>query len=186
MARIAINLGSFKLVWWSCVLSARAGAEWIGFGVLAAAVALHLFLSRSRGSEARLLALAAVIGYCVDSIAGLTGTLVFEAGRQPAFLAPLWVAALWMNFATTLNTSLRWLRNRVWMAVAMGAASGPMAYAAGAALGIVSIPNPITGVAILAVLWGVTLPVLVRIASRAVVATNAVSTDPGECAGEIT
>jgi tetrahydromethanopterin S-methyltransferase subunit D len=71
---------------------------------------------------------------------------------------------LWALFGTTLNVSLRWLRGRIWLSALLGAISGPLAYYAGAQLGASTWHDPEAVVAILAVGWGVLMPLLVRVA----------------------
>jgi hypothetical protein len=164
--RITVNIVGFQLAWWTCVLSARADAAWLGIGVAAAVFALHLAISPARASEAWFIPLAAVIGYLVDSAATLLGALRFDEHALPPLPTPLWIMALWLAFATTINTTFAWLRNRPLAAALLGAASGPLAYAAGAALGVVTLPSILQSTLLLALLWGITVPLLVRIAAR--------------------
>ena len=55
-----------------------------------------------------------------------------------AGLAPYWIVALWMLFATTLNVTFRWLQPRPALAAALGAVFGPVSYIAGAAVGVIT------------------------------------------------
>ena len=52
-----------------------------------------------------------------------------SAGSLP--IAPFWMLALWIAFATTLNHSMRWLMHRPVVAAIGGAVFGPLAYLAG-------------------------------------------------------
>jgi hypothetical protein len=183
VARIALNILGHQLAWWACVLSARADAASIGIGVTAGIVAMHLVVSPARRFEAWFIPLAAALGYAVDTIATVLGALQFDGNPQPALPAPLWIAALWLAFATTIHTSFSWLRNRLIIAAILGAVSGPLAYAAGVALNVVAMPQPVWSVIVLGVLWGATLPVLVLIAARAARKEPTITTVP-ECAGD--
>lgn len=166
MTRIALNLLGHQVAWWACVLSARADAARIGIGVALMVSSLHLMFSRDRKFEAWSIPLAAAIGYAVDTVATLLGALDFPAQTNPLLPAPIWIAALWLAFATTINTSLTWLRSRPIAAAALGAVSGPVAYAGGAFFDVVTLPNPLLSVAVLAILWGAAVPALVLIASQ--------------------
>lgn len=168
MARIAVNILGHQIAWWACVLSARADATSIGLGVTAGVLTVHLIVSPARRFEAWFIPLAATVGYTADTIATLLGALQFDGNPQPALPAPLWIAALWLAFATTIHTSFSWLRNRLVAAAALGAISGPVAYAAGAALDVVTLPHLAFRVVVLVVLWGATLPILVLIGTQAV------------------
>ena len=54
-----------------------------------------------------------------------------------AALAPYWLVVMWALFATTINVSMAWMKNRWLLAVVMGAVFGPMAFA-GEKLGAVN------------------------------------------------
>jgi hypothetical protein len=74
----------------------------------------------------------------------------------PAGGAPLWILALWVAFALTFNHSLQWLAGRRLLCAALGAAGGPLAYAAAARLGAVTLMTPTWhAVAWLAAGWGI-------------------------------
>jgi hypothetical protein len=185
VVRIILNIVAFQVAWWSCVLSARADAVWIGLIVAAGVFALHLVASPLRSTEAWFIPLAAALGYAMDTLATLLGALQFDATAQRLLPAPLWVAALWLAFATTLNTTFVWLRKHLIVAAVLGAASGPLSYAAGAALGVVTLPDALRSVIVLGVFWGVTLPILVVIAGQAVQPRPS-STGPLPNSGELT
>jgi hypothetical protein len=167
VSRVVINILGFQTAWWACVLSARANASWIGIGVTAAVFALHLARAPRRQSEAWFIPLAALLGFAADTTATLLDALRFSHGLGQFIPTPLWVMALWLAFATTLNTTFAWLRNHLVVAVVLGVVSGPLSYAAGAALGVVNIPDALWSIAILGLLWGTALPVLVLIGARA-------------------
>jgi non-ribosomal peptide synthetase component F len=76
------------------------------------------------------------------------------------------MVALWAMFATTLNVSLRALRARPWLAAALGAAGGPLAYYAGARLGALQLADFHAGLAAIAVGWAWLTPLLLASARR--------------------
>ena len=84
-------------------------------------------------------------------------------------LLPLWVAALWLLFAATLNSSLAWLSGRPLLAAALGALAGPLSFKAGVGLGAGEyLTTPLHASAVLAILWSLALPgafVVSRLAS---------------------
>jgi hypothetical protein len=72
---------------------------------------------------------------------------------------------LWVNFAITLNVSLRRLHGRYLLSALLGAVGGPAAYYGGAGLGaMTAIPDTVSLI-VLAIVWGVVVPALFRIAS---------------------
>ena len=73
---------------------------------------------------------------------------------------------MWMLFATTLNVSLRWLRNRTALAVDLGAIAGPLSFYGGAQLGGVVFLDQRAGLIALSVGWAVMMPTLIILAAR--------------------
>ena len=81
-------------------------------------------------------------------------------GSPFSWLAPPWIVALWLQFATSRETLLASLRDRPWIAAVVGAVGGPLAYGAGVRLGAASFPAGETTLSLLAlaVVWGIVLP----------------------------
>lgn len=161
--RSTANLAGFQLAWWSCVLSVRAHAAWVGVAAVLALAAAHLCFAANRRTEARFLLAATGIGYAADAAAAWSGAVAFPADFEPLLPAPGWVAALWLAFATTVGTTFAALRRPLWRAAALGALAGPVSYGAGAALGVVALPLGWRSLAALAVLWALALPLIFRI-----------------------
>jgi hypothetical protein len=77
-------------------------------------------------------------------------------------LCPLWMAALWANFAGTLHLCLDWLRGRYWLASVLGACGGPLAYYGGQRLGAMQLgSNASISLLVIAVEWALVTPALV-------------------------
>lgn len=159
------NVALFQAGWFACVLGAASGRVWLGTSTGLALVFMHLALVPNRGREARLLAFALGLGLVVDSIHAHTGALVFSSGSVVAGLTPPWLLVLWMQLASTLRFSLRWLSGRFYLAALLGALSGAGAYAAGVRLGAASFgPDHAWALAQVAASWGLALPLLLYVA----------------------
>ena len=158
-----LNQFSFQTGWWTVVLTAAWGWPLIGIVMVTVLVAWHLIRVRPFRTEALLVALAAAIGFTLDSLLQSTGWVVFanDPGGGPA---PLWMVALWANFATTLNVSISALQRHPWLAALLGAWGGPAAYWAGAQLGAMSVSNAIAAYSALAVAWALLTPLLLALA----------------------
>jgi hypothetical protein len=136
--------------------------------IVAIHLGIHLYWSDSRRREAIFVGIVTLLGLLVDSLQKVTG-LVEYAGDFPAlsWLAPAWIVAMWALFATAINSSLKWLQGRYAFAALLGAFFGPLSYRAGAALGAASFPlGDVFSLGILAVIWGVTMPVLIFLNRR--------------------
>ncbi len=81
--------------------------------------------------------------------------------------APLWILALWANFALTMNGCLGWLRQRRVLAAALACVCGPVSYYGGIALGTATVTGEswqLFGAIGLA--WAVALPLLLSLATQ--------------------
>jgi hypothetical protein len=163
--RIFLNIVALQIGWFGCILGAAYDRPLLGPIVVVTSVALHLaFMNGSRG-ELLLLLLVAGLGGVLDTLVAASGALSFRNGWSVPWLAPLWMVALWMNFGTGLNRSLKWLLGRYGTACLLGAVGGPLAYYAGAGLGAVELIAPWSLLAV-AVEWAFAMPVLVWLAAR--------------------
>jgi hypothetical protein len=163
---VLINFAIFQLCWFACVLSGAAALPAIGIGVVAVAVVFHLSRARRPLPEAALLVIAGLIGAAWDGQLAGYGWLIYPSGEFAPWIAPSWIIAMWVSFATTLNVSLRWLRGRPELAVLFGAIGGPLAFYAGQRLGGVQFSDTLVALAALSAGWALITPVLVSLATR--------------------
>ncbi len=166
MKTALINLIAFKAGWAAVILTAAASRPELGLLAVAAVVALHLARTPDVRPEVFVLAAAAGIGLVWESLLVSGGFLVYETGTLASGMAPYWIVAMWVLFATTLNVGMRWLRKSVFIAAAAGAIGGPLAFMAGEAAGAVSFTEPTTTIAAIGVGWMILLPALVQLATR--------------------
>lgn len=158
-----VNFVVFELAWLACVVGAAEGTPWAGPLVVAAAVALHLRFARQPFDEIMLIVACALIGAAFDSLLVAARLVSYDAGQVSDLLAPYWIVAMWMLFATTLNVSMRWMRGRPLLAASFGFVGGPAAYLAGQALGGINLDQQSAALVALATGWAAMMPVLVRL-----------------------
>jgi len=163
---VAANFLLFQAGWFACVLGAARGFPWQG--ALAALLIAAFVVARSQHprDELALAAAAAAAGFAFDSALALTGWVGFEGAVPAPLLAPVWMVALWALFATTLNVSLRWLREWPALGVLFGAVGGPVAYYAGERLGALQFADPLLGLTAVAAGWALATPLLFALARR--------------------
>ncbi len=161
-----LNLVGFNAVWCASVIGAANGYPALGPLVLIALI----LLQQSRGPESMawpLLLSAGALGYAADSLMVLTGVLRFAAKASLGGPSPIWMVALWVAFATTLRSSLGWLRGRYVLGAMLGAVSGPLSYLAGQRLGAIEyLQGDGVGLSSVAAEWLVAMPALLLIESR--------------------
>jgi Protein of unknown function (DUF2878) len=160
------NIVSFQAGWFACVLGAARGWWWLGPLLVAAIAGAWLLVAPRPRGLAVLLALTGIVGLCWDSWLAVLGLIAYPPGPLSPPLAPVWILAMWVSFATTLNVSLRWLRGRSWLAVLVGAVLAPLAYFAGARLGALQLAQPQLALLAQAAGWALLLPALVALARR--------------------
>jgi hypothetical protein len=155
--RSLLNFFAFQIGWFSAVLGAGHGMLWVGLAVISGVLLFNLIIAADWKHELALATGAACTGFAVDT--ALTAADVFTPVPflMPPPFSPLWMVALWVNQATTLNSCLVWLRGRYFAGALFGAIGGPLAYLGGAKLGAASIPSN-HGLLILGIVWAGALP----------------------------
>jgi hypothetical protein len=150
----------FQIGWFLCV----AGGDVIALGAALIGLLIHGIVGPCRPVEWLCIGLAALLGIMLDSALHSLGVLQFNA--FDGYGVPLWLVALWLLFASTLNSSLRWLQTRPLWAAACGVFVVPLSYWAGTRLGADGVGAASFGLAtpvalaILALAWGLLLPLL--------------------------
>ena len=153
-----INYTLYQIGWFACVLGAASHRPWTGCLIALILVGVHLALCVERSLEVRLVVLATGVGAVVEMIQIAVGTYRFTSGTVTDALPPLWLLAMWAQFATTFRFSLRSVITRPGPAMLFGAAGGPIAFLAGERLGAVTLLPPLAyGLLSLSVSWAIAL-----------------------------
>lgn len=163
---ILINVLGFKVGWLSSVIGGAREMPWLGPAVLVVVLALHLRQAKRPDLELGLVVACGIIGVWFDSMLAASGWVSYPSGQIDPHLAPYWIVAMWMLFATTLNRSMSWLKGRLVLAAVMGAIAGPLSYLAGSRLGGIEFEAPLAATIALSVGWAVIMPVVVSLADR--------------------
>jgi Protein of unknown function (DUF2878) len=169
--QIIINFVLFQIGWFACVVGAAKQMPWLGVIVVAAIVAWHLSQANNAKPELILLAIALAIGGVFDQAMLSSGLISYQAHgweflNNPNALVPAWILALWAEFVTILNVSLKWMRNKNLVAILFGAIGGPLAYMGAEKLGAVTLHNlPLTYIA-LGIGWAILTPLLLKLSER--------------------
>lgn len=167
-ARPLLEYVAFQVVWLACAFGAAGGSNVPGIASTFGLVAVHLSLSKSRAAAATMISVCGVIGFAAESLFAVSGVLRYEAAWPSASLAPAWMIALWMAFATTLPAT-RWVLGDRALAKAavLGAVFGPAAYLAGDRIGALQVASPVWhGVLVAAAVWALAFPALIALSAR--------------------
>jgi hypothetical protein len=166
MISVALNFIVFQAAWFITILSASSGMPWYGPVFTLCWVVFHLALfTEKRNAEINLLLFAAMLGYFFDSLQVTFSVFSFPPQTSLGSPSTLWMVALWINLAATLNISLKWLQDKLLLAGLLGAIGGPAAYYAGSKLGALQLHGSWSLMAI-ALQWVIAMPLLVWCAQR--------------------
>ena len=161
------NFFLYQLGWFACVLGAGMDRPGLGMASALALAVVHLRLSGGTLRQLTLMATAGVIGLTIDTLQLWWGVFSFPHGVIVRWLAPLWVGVLWMQFATILPFSLRWLSRRYWLSLVLGLLGGPLAYYTGEKAGAVHfLPPRFLHFAVVGVVWSFALPAIIWISDH--------------------
>jgi len=162
---LIINFLLFQVAWFSCVIGAGQGLPWLGIVVTATVLTWHFYQAKQFTSEALLMLTALAIGATFDQAMLSLGFINYiNNGWDEAFV-PIWILALWLAFASTLNVSLRWMRTKHLITVAFGAIGGPLAYLGAEKLGAIILHGAQSYIP-LSIGWAIITPLLVIVSTR--------------------
>ncbi len=157
------NFILFQLAWFACVAGAAYGMPWLGVSVTLITTGWHLYQSRRAKPEMLLMFAVLLLGASFDQIMLLSELVSYQQHGWSTSLVPVWIVALWLAFASTLNLSLAWLQGRYLIAVIFGASGGPLAYFGAQNIGAVTLPSSTSYIA-LSIGWAVITPALLYLA----------------------
>jgi ethanolamine transporter EutH len=162
--KMIVNLVIYQIAWLACILSAARSIPVLGILAALIAVVWHVSQAQRPLAEFQLILLTGLIGGLWDSLLVILGLIYYPSGSLVPWMAPFWIIALWMAFATTFNLCLRWLHGHYGWAAIFGMVGGPLAWWAGHALGALTLINPLLTLAVLGLGWAALMPVLMRLA----------------------
>jgi hypothetical protein len=160
------NFVVFQSAWFAAVLGAAHQIPLWGTACVIAAIAWHLGVSARPAREAKLIGLACVIGFAVESAIAMQRNVTYPSGQPVAWLAPYWMVALWGELAIALNVTMRWMKRRLWLASLLGAIAGPASFASGVKLGGAQFVHQTPALITLACAWALLMPLLIWLSNR--------------------
>lgn len=152
-----LNYVLFYFAWIACIYGASVQKPWMGYLSTLIAVPLFLFLSKHKKAALLTLLFTLTGGFVIDTSFKLFQLIHYESSSY--FGAPLWILCLYAVFATSIDTSLKWLLNRIWLTVPLGFIAGPLSYRAAQIAGAITfLKSPVLTLLIIALSWSLFLP----------------------------
>ncbi len=164
---IVSNLVFFKIVWAVSLAGVVFGYAWAGLAMLVIFMGWHARTAPTARADFMLAAIAVLVGLGLDTLYVQAGLIVYKGELLWSGAAPLWILALWANFALTMNGCLGWLRQRRALAAALAFVCGPLSYYGGIALGTATVTGDrIVLFGAIGLAWAVALPLLLSLATQ--------------------
>ena len=160
-----INFVLFQAGWFIGVLGASYNHTFLALTLSIVILLVHFALIKNRILELKLIIIAGLIGLLFDGALLNFDLIIYNDPGLLYLLTPIWIVMLWMFFAMTLNHSLAWLRQKIYISILFGALGGPLAYIAGEKLGAITLLST-NSIIILSIGWAFITPVLLIIANR--------------------
>lgn len=156
------NFVFFQLGWFACIIGAANNQVlWPVIGTLIYLTS-HIWRAEYPKFELKFVLKALLFGVSADSLIANLGFLHFQDAWPSPYLSPFWMWTLWALVASTINSSLDWLRGKPLLGALLGAIAGPLSYEAGIRMGAGSWGSAgegqLGGLVCLAIVWGVAIP----------------------------
>lgn len=153
------NFMLFQAGWFICVLGAANESGNLAVLITFSLVLLHLLTNQRKVETGILIITISILGWAWDSIL-VQADLFNYSGVLSSDVAPLWIAAMCAIFTTTIDSSMKWLERRYFMALILGAIFGPLAYYSASKLGAVEILVLPDALLIQSFAWAIFLPLM--------------------------
>jgi hypothetical protein len=163
---LILNFAVFHLGWLACVVGAASNMSLLGSLVAILLIAVHLFRVADFRTEFYLIVAAMLIGFIWETLLLSQQWLAYAGASLGSSLAPYWLVIMWALFATTINASMAWMKDRWLLAVVMGAIFGPMAFIAGEKLGAVEFLDNQRALIALSFGWAILMPLILWVAAK--------------------
>jgi hypothetical protein len=153
------NFVGFQVCWFACVLGAAHSLEWLGPLAVLVWCGFCVRAAPQRVREALALLAVGGLGALVAALELHFGWLEFRGASLSPGVAPAWIVALWIVFASTFESSLRWVTSRPALTVGFALVGSPLSYLGGERLGSLTVLEPRTTALVgVGVLWACALP----------------------------
>ncbi|MFT5426312.1 MAG: hypothetical protein ACI9ZT_001253 [Gammaproteobacteria bacterium] len=156
-----VNFILYQAAWFVTIFSAAYGEPTIGVLFTMLWMLFHLsFVVIKTKNELMLIGAAIIIGCLFESGLVLSGFISYPELTALVTPAPIWMIALWVNLAATINYSMSWMKGRYFTTAILGAIAGPLAYLAGERFGAI-ILHDMSSVVAVSLMWLVSMPLLI-------------------------
>ena len=156
-----LNAILFQITWFACVLGAANQLIWPGIICCTGFAIWQPQAKRRHSSDLTIVWYSIIAGLIIDSSWIKLGFFNYQSPWPHVAIAPIWIIALWLSFALSINHSLSWLKSHPILPTTMGLIGAPLSYWAGHKLGALEfITPPAYSLSCLGIVWAITLSFL--------------------------
>jgi len=164
---IALNLISFQIGWFACILGAANGIFWLGPLVVCILFSVHLRLTKNFFREIALGLIISLVGFLTDTLLTLSNVYSPVPNYFEPPWSPPWLIFMWLNFATLINVSIKWLSRNYLFSAILGGIGGAIAYYSGDAFGALQYIEPVfSNIVITGIVWAGLTPLFFFVSSH--------------------
>lgn len=164
------NIIAFQACWWICVIFASSKMSYVGPLAMLLYLFCHFLFVSKNVNEYKFIFLVGLVGTFFDSLFIIFNIFHYSSSYTlVTFIVPTWITSMWIGFATTINHSLKWIKNNYFLAFIMGFIFGPLSYLTGEKFGAIQFNVSLSfSLFLLAFCWGIVM-ILVLVLNKKIV-----------------
>jgi hypothetical protein len=154
------NFILFQAGWFITLFSAAYGKPYLGVLFTVLWMIFHLSMVATKvKNEISFLVIVTMLAYLLESSLVISGFISYPEQAIIGVPAPIWMMALWVNLAATINYSLSWMKGRYFICSVFAAIAGPLSYFAGERIGAINLHGT-PSLIIISLMYGFVMPFL--------------------------
>ncbi len=152
----------FQLGWWANIGGARYDYLFASSLLSLFLICVYLFfVAQNFKHESIIILSVGSYGFILDSILNFFNIFNFIPNQN---FIPIWLISIWLLFGMT-SELYEYLDGKKLLSFILGAFFGPISYAAGLKLNLLTFPDQLTSLLVLAIIWGFNLIALLAFRS---------------------
>ncbi len=135
-----LNLILLNLLWFASVLGAANGLLWPAAWCLVLLLAALFIYQDMTTKDLKIIVFSLIFGALLDGFMYHSGWLTYASPYFAVMpLPPIWILFLWVGFAASITTGMRWMIEKPVLGACFMAVGAPLSYVSAAKLGAVVI-----------------------------------------------
>lgn len=158
-----IQIIAYYIAWFACLSLANSNhpyrAALLPFAIGILQMIYYKQCHAGNQSIFKLITILVLLGFIADSGLMHMGLIQFKANAFAPYSSPLWMSALWFDFAIILYITTRQFFHHKWLLSLMSFMGFSLSYYGGIKLGAASFPLGNLSCIIVGLIWAILLPI---------------------------